>query len=361
MKSFVLGAACALTALSVGLVGCGKDPPKKVDDGPKTSTPVPSDMVFNDFVPSNGASGGITGVKGDASIAVPEGAGGADPASPPPAEAAADDQMKLKVTEPGAEPRAVRKYAFAVGKVDRRLMTTKQSVSREGQPGQDQTFTVLADFTPKTPKPSAMRYEMKILKVDAPDAPPAMRAQAVQQLAVFTGLVGQFDVSVRGQIGEVDFKADEKMAGGGAEMILQAIQQSLQSAEAELPLDAIGVGAKWEGKQDRKEGGMTNSVKKSYTLTDATAEGGTIEQEIVVELPKHPFQQRGAPPGATEEAHGVGKYVFQFKWDHLATKVAGELAITHKIEVPAGQGAPKQGVSEVVKLKNQFDVPPAGK
>ena len=43
--------------------------------------------------------------------------------------------MKLKVIEPGAEPRAVRKYAFVANRVDKRVLTIKQSARpRRGGP-----------------------------------------------------------------------------------------------------------------------------------------------------------------------------------------------------------------------------------
>ena len=42
---------------------------------------------------------------------------------------------KLKVTDPGGEPRSLRKYVFVANRVDKRLLTIRQSAGREGGAG----------------------------------------------------------------------------------------------------------------------------------------------------------------------------------------------------------------------------------
>jgi hypothetical protein len=358
MKSLVF----PLVVSAAMLGGCGKEQPKKPVDEPKKTTPVPSDMVFNDFVPATGG-GGIVGVKTDGGMLE----GGMAAAEQPPAGASggaaepgapgADDAMKLKVVEPGAEPRAARKYTFTVGRTDKRVLTMRQSASREGGgPAQEASFAVTADFTPKAAKPTSTKFEVKLLKVDLPDAQGAQKAQAAAQLAGFSGLTGTFDISSRGEIGEVDFKADEKMNAQGAEVILQSLQQALELLVPPFPAEPIGQGAKWERKADRVERGMAASQRHAFTLKELTAEGGVVTSEVEVSMPKHPLQARGVPPGATEEVKGKGAYTYAFRFDHLATKVDGEMTITRRIEVPDPKGG-KQSVAEIIKLKNHLEAP----
>ena len=76
MKSFVSASltsasGLALAALLALSTGCGKDTPKKPVDEPKKATPVPTDMVFNDFVPSGGGAGGVVGVKHEGGLPIP--------------------------------------------------------------------------------------------------------------------------------------------------------------------------------------------------------------------------------------------------------------------------------------------------
>jgi hypothetical protein len=341
------------------LAGCEKEQPKKVVDEPKKTTPVPSDMVFNDFVPSGGGGGGIVGVKTDggmleggmASAEQPgDAAGAADPAA-----GAADESMKLHVTEPGAEPRAARKYAFVPNRGDKRVITARQSAGKEGGgPAQEATFAVTVDFVPKKVLPAATKFELKVLNVDLPDVQGPQKAQAAAQLKAFSGLTGAFDITSRGEIGEVDFKADERMNAPGAEVIVQSLQQSLELLVPPFPSEAIGVGAKWERKVERKERGQENAAKHSFTLKEVSAEGGVVTADVEVSVPKHPFQGRGVPPGATEEVKGKGSYTYAFKFDHISTKVEGDMTITRKIELVDPKGM-KQSDVTIIKLKNRLE------
>jgi hypothetical protein len=363
MKSFVF----PVFVVAAMLTACGKDEPKKPVDEPKKATPVPSDMVFNDFVPSGGGGGGVVGVKavdggmlegGMASAENPAPAGSGGGGGGAAGAGGADDPTKLVVTEAGEEPRAARRYTFTANRTDKRVLTIKQSAGREGAgPPQEASFALTSDFTPKAVKPAGTRFEMKILKIDLPDVPGAQKAQAAQQLAAFSGLTGQFDISPRGDIGEVDFKADERMQAPGAEVIIQSLQQALELLVPPFPDAPIGVGAKWERKLERKERGMDNASKHSFTLKELTAEGGVVTADVEVAVPKHPFQGRGVPPGATEEVKGKGSYTYAFKFDHIATKVDGEMTITRRIEVGDPKGGPKQAISEIIKLKNHLEAP----
>jgi hypothetical protein len=359
MKTDVLPLISVALVASALLGGCGKDPPKKAVDEPKKTTPVPSDMVFNDFVPTTGGGGGIVGVKTDGGMLEGGMAAAEQPvdggAAEPGAGGAPDDGTKLHVTEPGAEPRAARKYAFVVNHADKRLITVRQSAGKEGGgPAQEAAFAVTADFTPKRVQPATTKFELKVLAVDLPDVQGAQKAQAAAQLAAFKGLTGNFDITSRGEIGEVDFKADERMNGPGADVIVQSLQQALELLVPPFPAEPIGVGAKWERKVERKERGQENMAKHTFTLKEVTADGGVVSADVEVSVPKHAFQQRGVPPGATEEVKGKGSYTYAFKFDHIATKVEGDMTITRRIELVDPKGM-KQSDVTVIKLKNRLE------
>ena len=355
MKSFVFP-----LAIGLALAGCGKDPPKKAVDAPKAATPVPSDMVFNEFVPAGGG-GGIVGVKTDGG-GIPEGGLGpdspsnADPSGGAEAAGADDGQPKLKVTDAGAEPRAARKYAFVMGRTDKRQLSIRQSVSREGG-GQPQGgfFLITVELTPRVVKPTGTRMELKVVKIEMPEAQGAQKAAATAQLGALSGLVGAFDVSAHGEVGEIDFKGDPKMANPATEGILQSVQPALELVVAPLPSEPIGVGAKWERANDRKDPRQDASTKQSFVLTEVSEEGGVVTAELDLAVPKHALQQRGAPPGATEEVKGKGSYRYALKFDHVATKASGETTITRRIELSDGKGGPKQSVAEIIKLTNGLD------
>lgn len=347
MRSPVFSAAAAALLLAAMLAACNKDPPPKpIQDEPKKTTPVPTDMVLNDFLPSQGEAQGLA-VRVDGGVleagAAAEGA------------AAAEDD-KLRVLEPGEEPRSSRKYAFAQGKVAKRVMTVKQSMGREGEPAQEITLAMTLEFVPKQVKPTGTKFEAKLLKVDLPGPEGPAKAQITQQLAAFNGLTGAFEVSPRGEVGEVQFAADERMMSPIAETIVQSLQQGLELVLPPLPEAPIGQGAKWQRKVERKERGATQQATHTFTLKELNPEGGTVTADIALAIPKHPFQARGVPPGATEEVEGKGAYTYAFRFDHVSPKVDGELTITRRIEVTDERGE-KQKLVEVIKLKQELATP----
>lgn len=350
-----LGVAASLPLLA----GCDRDKPK-ADEAKKTDpTPVPSGLVFNDFLPSTGSAaglgvrdagleGGLAGVTGGGT------GGGADPGEPTGAqgEPGAD---KLKVTEPGAEPRALRKYTFVANRTEKRVLTITQSIAQSvgGQqaPTQEMSLKLYVDLTPKQVKPTGATIEAKVTKVELPGAPP----QAAAMIASLNGLSGTFDVTSRGDAGEVSFVAHQQMRNQLAESVVQGLSQAVQLLLAPLPETPVGAGAKWElgsTKPDAAEQGT-----KRFTLKEVSNDGGIVEAEIDIKVPRRAQQ---SPRGGVMfvEVDGKGKYQYQVRFDRLSTKVDGELMLNEKIEVPdAKQGGGKQTIVQSQKAKHLIEAP----
>lgn len=344
-SSLLQGLLLSCLALA-GLPACEKEKPK--EESKKTeATPVPSNLTFNDFLPQNGNGAAGLGVR-DAGIegGLAEVQGGGDPAAgAEPGEQATVG--KMKVTEPGAEPRSVRKYTFAVNKPEKRVLTITQSQSGGGQ-NQDITIKISVDFTAKAVKPSGAQMEAKVTKVDLPGAPP----QAAQMLAAMNGLMGVFEISPRGEVGEVQFAGTPQMQNQLAQTVVGGLSQAVQLLVAPLPEAPIGVGAKWEA-----SGAGAEQQARRFTLKEIASEVATIDTEIDVKVPKH--QQRG--PGGIAmlvEADGKGKYTYQTRFDRVANKVEGELSVKQKIEVNDPRAGGKQQVEEASKTKHLLEIPP---
>ncbi len=349
-----------ILAASLG-AGCTKEEPKAIKDEPKKTTPVPDDMgSFNDFLPKSGGAGGLA-VKLDGGLEgglAAVGGGSADAQGEPGPGAGEDEKPGLKVTDPGGEPRAVRKYTFTANRVDKRNLTIAQEQSRGGQIGNAITLQINVDFTPKKVDAKGAHFEAKVTKVDLPGAQAgAQQAQLAQALSGMNGLTGTFDLSPRGEAGEVAFQADAKMQNPLADGVVQGLQQAIELITPPFPDAPIGVGAKWERSQEKKEGGVEQKAKQAFTLKELTAEGGVVEADIELKVPKRAIQAKGLPPGATIAVDGKGHYTYQFRFDHLATKVTGEIAVTQHIEV-ADQTGKKQTVDENQKVKQTIETPP---
>lgn len=335
--------------------GCNKDKPKP-DETPKSEpSPVPSGLVFNDFLDQGGAAGlGVRDASVEGGLAGVVGNGGGDE-GPPGAAGAPGGEDKPKILDPGSEPRAVRKYTFVANRVDKRMLTIDQSVAQSmpgqpAQPGQQVTLKLSLDLTPKAVKPAGATIEAKVTKVDVPGAPP----QAAQVLGSMTGLSGTFDATSHGDVGEVSFAGGPQMKNQMADTIVQGVSQAAQLLIVPFPDVPIGAGAKWE--VGSNGGGRGESGVKRFTLKDVTADGGSLDVEIEIKVPRHAQQSpRGGPPMIVE-VDGKGKYVYQVKFDRTATKVDGDMTLHEKLEVADPRSGQKQQLVQTSKSKYAIEV-----
>jgi hypothetical protein len=358
--------ALRLCFFALVLAGCTKQDEKVVKDEPKKTTPVTSaDLgTFNDFFPPTGGAAGLAvkldgGGEGGLPPGVAAGAGAAGAGGGAEPGGGAVPEEKLKVTEAGADPKAARRYTFAANRVDKRLVTIAQEQQRAGQRGAGLTLVMHVDFTPKKVEPKGTQFELKVNKVEVPQAglPPQQQAQLTQALGGLHGMTGGFEISPRGEVGEVSMQSDQKMQNPLAEGVVQGISQITELLTPAFPDAPIGVGAKWERQQDVSEAGAKQSRKASYVLKEVNAEGGVLDVEVDIKIPKRAVPpQRGVPPGTTVSAEGKGKYTYQFRFDRLATKVVGELHIKQHIEAVDENGK-KQAIDDVQIAKQTIDTP----
>lgn len=345
----------ALALLLALLAACNKDPPAKPAlDAPKKVTEVSGDVPgFNDFLPPSGSP--KLAVKGDGGAAAAVDGGAA------PGGVVAS---KVKLVEAGAEPRAARKYAFAVGKPERRTLTVRQSM-QQGPKKQDQPpISVTADFVAKDAKPTGAKLEMKVVKVELADKeklPPQVAAQAAEELKAFSGLAATFEVGAHGEIGELALAGDPKMTREGAAEIVALFGQIVELIAPPLPEEPIGVGAKWEASEEQDERGVKATSKRTVELKDVSGEGGTALVTLEKKVPRRVVQERaGMQVMASVDA--TGSYTFAFRFDRVATKVTGEqtTVITNEVVNPDNPKQTQKIVQEA-KTKHVLETTAAGK
>lgn len=350
MRTSVVGVA----VVAAMLAACNKDPPPKpIQDEPKKTTPVPSDMVFNDFIPAGGPGGGLA-VRVDGGLlegGLVGGDGGA-------VAATEGEARRAKLLEPGAEPRVARRYAFVANRNDKRVFTLRQSMSMAGRTQEQPGLAMTVDLVPKDVKPKATRFDLKVVKVELADQdklPPQMVQQAAKELGGFGGLAASFEVTPQGTVGELSMAGTPKMARDGAEELLQSLQQLVELIVVPLPDEAIGVGAKWEVDESGTEAGIKQTGKRVLELKEMGADGtATIATTIERKVAKRPVPDPRAK-GATMEVDAKGGYTYAVKFDHIASKVNGELTQTIKIEAPAGDNGEKRTVVQEQKLKQVME------
>ncbi len=337
--------SCVVMSALLLLSGCDKDKPKPEETKKSEPTPVPSGMVFNDFLPQTGGNAAGLGVRGSgADGGIPEVGGDAS------AEQQANPQADgpgIKVVEAGADPKAVRKYGFAANTVDRRVITVTQSVSQsaggQSSPPQEISLKLAVELIVKQAKPVGALIEIKLMKVELPGAPP----QAAPMLAQMNGLTGSFEISSSGEVGEIAFGNTPQMRNQLAETVLQGLSQSAQLLYTPLPTTPVGVGARWEltGKGEGEQG------TKRFTLKEASGDSAVVESEIQIKVPRRATQ---SPRGGTMfvTVDGGGKFSQSVRFGHAATKSEGELSMKETIEVSDPRGGPPQTIVQVQKSKH---------
>lgn len=346
------GAAFLLVLLVAALPACNKDPaPKPTTDEPKKSTPVPDDMVLNDFLPSNGKA--EIAVKVDGGAAVPETGGGA---------AAAASGNGMTVTNPGAEPRQKRVYAFVPGKTERRTLVARNTMSAQGRTQEEPALSFTVEFVAKEAKPTGTKMEMKVVKVELADkdkVDPRMAQAAAQQLGALAGLTATFQVSPSGEASEVSMAGKEAQAREGAAELLGAVAQFAELVVAPLPEEPIGVGAKWERSDTEMGQAGEEKSKRTLELKDLDAAGnGTIVVTIDKRVAKRPMPDPRMPEGSTVEVEATGQYTYSMRFDRIASKVVGEQKQLMKVEVPNPQNPREvKKVTQEVVVKHTLETP----
>jgi hypothetical protein len=137
-----------------------------------------------------------------------------------------------------------------------------------------------------------------------------------------------------------------------AQQITQGLSQAVQLLAAPLPDTAIGAGAKWE--LPPRPGDPDQGFKR-FSAKELSADGGVVEAEIQMKIPRRQQQtQRGAIFVTVE---GGGKYTYQAKWNSFTPHVDGQLIVNETLEAPPQPGQPKAQIQQVQTMKHVLDTP----
>lgn len=361
----------SLVALSFALVACKDDPPPAPKSEPKKPQPVPSDFVMNDFFTDDTKVKGVAG-DGGMNVSGLTGDGGGGSGGSGGAAAPGEDAKLAKLVEAGADPKVARRYTFPSGKGETRVGQVRVNVTIEvpGAPPQQQAQPAL-ELTVKLSTKGAQKgvfpFDVKLEKAalaEGQGLDPRAAAEAQKQLAPLVGLAAKLDVTSRGNVGELAFAGDAKMAQQGVADVLELLQQTLEFVTVPFPEEPIGIGAKWDVVNVSATQGTKVTTATHFLMKEWTGDAGIITAEITRTAPKAPLRDPRMP-GAQLELSGKGTYTFQVKLDRPTMKVGGESTTVAKIEVPKGEkggpgggpAGPAQTILQTIKTKHVLDTP----
>jgi hypothetical protein len=352
----------SLFALSFALVACKDDPPPAPKAEPKKPQPVPSDFVMNDFFTDNTKVKGVTG-DGGVNVGSLTGDGGGSSGGSA-AAPAGEDPRATKLVEPGADPKAPRRYSFAAGKAETRVGQVRVNVTievpgappqQQGQPALELTMKLSTKGLQKAVFPFDVKLE-KVALAEGQGLDPRAAAEAQKQLGPLVGLAAKLDITPRGNVGELAFSGDDKMAKQGVAEVLDLLQQTLEFVTVPFPEEPIGVGAKWDVVNVSAAQGTKVTTATHFLLKEWAGDSGTVTAEITRSAPKSPLRDPRMP-GAQLELTGKGTYTFQVKLDRPTIKVSGESSTVAKIDVPKGEKGGGQTILQTIKTKHVLETP----
>lgn len=364
--SVVIALGFAAPAL---LLACDKEEqkPKAQADKPKDPEKIPEGFVVNDFFNDKGAPvramvdgaapEGMLAGGGPAGSGAPAGGSASHESASPPAEAASGVLAEVKLLEPGAEPRAARRYAFGTQAETRSVKTeTAATVEAQGQK-QNMNQPGLKSLVALAVKPgsgkdtfvvSSTLKKVEILGLNPADA--KQQAEAAKALAPLQGLALSFDTTSRGGAGEPRLAA-AKAPQPGAEEMVGLVAQIAELLAIPLPEEAIGVGAKWQRVSSNPTAGMKAVVTTTYTLTSWAGDSGVIDAKIVQRAERQAANDPRLPKGSTVELSGNGAYTFEVSTGSLTNKAKGE--VTSVVKIAVARGPQTQNLTQTVKLSQE--------
>jgi hypothetical protein len=304
-------ALSAFSALSVLTAACKDDAQSKANSAPSaapTNSAIPDDLVINSFF----AQG-----KG-VDIAVDGSAGFGEPGSD--VGGAGIGEPKIKVIDPGSDPKVKLAYNFVLNKTQSIVATVGEEISGPDVPpeqGKQPTLKLTLAFTPKKKVDAGKtQIEMKVSKFEVPGMEAAKIAPVTAALAKLTG---SFTVQPNGDTGDMDLDGADQLPRG-SETIVNMIARVQSALYVPLPPTAVGPGAKWRTTIQQPE----SMLESNYTLVAKTESGWDLKLDTNTIAPPKILQDPRSGKKITVNVHGVTHYTLTSAFDGPAFKVNGD-------------------------------------
>ena len=226
---------------------------------------------------------------------------------------AGTDQKKnlpqVKLLERGKGKRQKLRYKATRGASERLQMDMDMSMrmSMGGQPLTDVRIPTMRirmdiDVTDVT-REGHLRYQFRYAGMELLDTPgvqPAVRTAMEQALAGMQSLHGHALINDRGLTLEAGFEGGA-LADPQLRQFLSSLEQSIQQLSAPLPVEAVGVGAKWEVRSRIQVNGMTIQQTARYELVELHGDRFECKVTITQTASAQKIQSPDLPPGTNVE------------------------------------------------------------
>ena len=220
------------------------------------------------------------------------------------------EERVIRLIEPGAEERRQLRYAVALGQVERvNLDMAFAAAADMGSEGETQSSSppvrLVVEFGPTAAASgNRIRYSTEIKEIivmsDA-DSDPEEIAAVTEELAPLLEVRGWVEVCPRGITRVANFEVPAVVSQRTRTM-LGNIRTSIMSVP--LPIEPVGVGARWEVTRDIDLNTLTVHQSVTYTLLSLSGPAGAEEARIQVA-----FRQSADPQPMRGLGEGVEGHI----------------------------------------------------
>jgi hypothetical protein len=283
-------------------------------------------------------------------------------AAPAAERPAGEDDLRLELLDPGAEPRAPLRYKFRVGQPEKMIMDMQMDMTMN-PPGQNKISIVMPtmQFTstiePKSVTPEGdLDYTFTTDKADLLDdrpLPAEVRNKVASELKLIIGLKGEGVVTSRGLTKRAEYDIPPGVSPQVAQMI-ENMKQSLRQIATPFPLEPVGIGARWKTTSTIKSKVFNFVQIATFSLVSLKGNHATLQVQIEQRAPAQVVKMDGVPADVktsldSYQGRGAARPVLDL--DHLVSKVESEVEVHARFKAEQGTESATFGNDLKLKLK----------
>lgn len=314
--------------------GCKDDvanKPQTSASAAPTNSAIPDDLVINSFF-AGGKSVEVA-VDGAAPAFGELGGGGAGDTG----------DAKLKVLDPGSDPKTKLAYNMPINKTQTVVATVNDEMTGPDVPPDQQKQPTLKYTLAMTAKKKLdagkVQVELKVTKFEIP----GMDASKTASIATALGkLTMTFTLQPNGETTDTDLAGAEALPRG-SDTIVQMMARVQSTLFVPLPTAPIGPGARWK---TTVMGQDAAQLESTYTLVAKTDGAWDMKLDNNTIAPPRTLSDPRSGQKLTINIKGASHYTFATAFDGPVSKLAGDSGN----EIAMSDGGPKRVNNEKMSL-----------
>jgi len=292
----------------------------------------------------------------------------AEPGKPSPEPQAAGEAVasepKVTLVSPGKDPKAELRYTPKVNQSDTTTMGIEIGVVLKlgGQSAPSVNLPkmvaeVVTHVTSVAPD-GAISYDFEVKTAKAlagKDVKPEVQKKIDSEFAKIAGIKGRAVVDARGITRDLQMDIPAGV-DPSVQQVMGSFRQSMRHMSNPLPVEPVGIGAKWDAEQSFSNQGIQLKQLTHSTLLAHKGSKITLAMEFEQRAEPQPLQLPTLPPGtqaklAVMSGHGRGE--LQGDLTRLAP-VKSNAALESHSEIEASQGAQSSRLVTDLIMKMDF-------